>query len=51
MAGVVEALRSCLFRTLPDWSLLTLSLLSTLVIGVAAALLFHRLETDLAEQV
>jgi lipopolysaccharide transport system permease protein len=51
MAGVVEALRSCFFRTPPDWRLLTLSLLSTLVIGLAAALLFHRLEADLAEQV
>jgi len=51
MAGVVEAIRSCLFRTAPDWSLLTLSLLSTLAISLAALLLFHRLEADLAEQV
>jgi len=51
MAGVVEALRSCLFRTPADWNLLTLSLLSTLVIGLVATLLFHRLEADLAEQV
>jgi len=51
MAGVVEALRSCLFRTPPNWNLLTLSLLSTLVVGLAATLIFHRLEADLAEQV
>jgi lipopolysaccharide transport system permease protein len=51
MAGVVEALRSCLFGTPMDWRLLNLSLLASLVIGLAATLLFHRLEADLAEQV
>jgi len=48
---VVEALRSCLFRTPLDWKLLSLSLLAILLIGLAATLLFHRLEADLAEQV
>jgi lipopolysaccharide transport system permease protein len=51
MAGVVEAFRSCLFRTPMDWNLLILSLVAILVIGLAATLLFHRLEADLAEQV
>ncbi|MBZ5608714.1 MAG: ABC transporter permease [Acidobacteriia bacterium] len=51
MAGVVEALRSCLFGTPPDWYLLALSGLSTVLIGFAAAFLFHRLEADLAERV
>jgi lipopolysaccharide transport system permease protein len=51
MAGVVEALRSCIFGTPPDWNLLALSGLSTVVIGFVAVLLFHRLEADLAERV
>jgi lipopolysaccharide transport system permease protein len=51
MAGLVEALRSCLFQTPPDWHLLALSALSALAIGGAAAFLFHRLEADLAERV
>jgi homopolymeric O-antigen transport system permease protein len=51
MAGVVEAFRSCLFGTVTDWKLLTLSGLSTLAIGLASAFFFHRLEADLAERV
>ncbi len=51
MAGVIEALRSCLFGTPPDWKLLALSGFSSLAIAFAAILLFHRLEADLAERV
>lgn len=51
MAGVIEALRSCLFATPPDWKLLTLSAFSSLAIAFAAIFLFHRLEADLAERV
>lgn len=51
MAGVVEALRSCLFGTPPDWNLLLLSGLSAAAMGCAAAFLFHHLESDLAERV
>jgi lipopolysaccharide transport system permease protein len=51
MAGVVEALRSCLFGTAPDWNLLLLSGLSVAAMGCAAAFLFHHLESDLAERV
>ena len=51
MAGVIEALRSCLFGTPPDWRLLALSGFSIVAIGFAAILLFHRLEADLAERV
>lgn len=50
MAGVIEALRSCLFGTPPDWNLLILSGLSAVAIALAAAFLFHRLEADLAER-
>jgi len=51
MAGIVEALRSCLFGTPPDWNLLALSGISLVAIAFTAALLFHRLEADLAERV
>jgi len=51
MAGVIEALRSCLFGTQPDWNLLLLSGLSAAAIACAAAFLFHHLESDLAERV
>ena len=51
MAGVLEALRSCLFGTPPDWKLLALSGLSFVAIASAALTLFHRLEADLAERV
>jgi lipopolysaccharide transport system permease protein len=51
MAGVVEASRSCLFGTPVDWTLLGISGLSAVLISGAAALLFHHLETDLAERV
>ena len=51
MAGVVEAFRYCLFRTPPDWTLLALSGVSTMLISFAGAFLFHRLEVDLAERV
>lgn len=51
MAGLIEALRSCLFGTLPDWNLLLLSGLSTAAIGLAAVFLFDRMEADLAERV
>jgi len=51
MAGVIEALRSCLFGTPPDWRLLALSGFSIVAIGLAAIFLFHRLEADLAERV
>jgi lipopolysaccharide transport system permease protein len=50
MAGVVEAFRCCLFGTIPDWSLMVWSGLSTVLIAVAATFLFHRLEADLAER-
>lgn len=50
MAGIIEALRSCLFGTPPDWNLLALSGLSIVAIGFASAFLFHRLEADLAER-
>jgi lipopolysaccharide transport system permease protein len=51
MAGIVEALRSCLFGTAPEWNLLALSALSMVAIAFTAAFLFHRLEADLAERV
>jgi lipopolysaccharide transport system permease protein len=51
MTAVVEGFRSCLFGTPVDWNLLEVSALSAVLIGVAAALLFHRLEADLAERV
>jgi lipopolysaccharide transport system permease protein len=51
MAGVVEGFRYCLFGTAPDWHLLALSGLSGTCIVIAAALLFHRMEVDLAERV
>lgn len=51
MAGVVEAGRSCLFGTPVNWTLLMMSALSAVLISGAAALLFHHLETDLAERV
>ncbi len=50
MAGIIEALRSCLFGTPPDWNLLALSGLSIMAMGFASAFLFHRLEADLAER-
>jgi lipopolysaccharide transport system permease protein len=50
MAGIIEALRSCLFGTPADWNLLALSGLSIVAIGFASAFLFHRLEADLAER-
>jgi lipopolysaccharide transport system permease protein len=50
MAGVVEACRSCLFGTPVDWNLLMISGLSTILISGVAALLFHHLESDLAER-
>jgi lipopolysaccharide transport system permease protein len=51
MAGVVEAGRSCWFGTPVNWTMLATSAVSALVISCAAALLFHHLETDLAERV
>ena len=51
MAGLIEALRSCLFGTPPDWSLLLLSALSTVAIGSGAVFVFARMEADLAERV
>jgi lipopolysaccharide transport system permease protein len=51
MAGVVEALRACLFGAVPDPALLALSALSGVLIALAAAMLFHRLEAELAERV
>jgi lipopolysaccharide transport system permease protein len=51
MAGLVEVGRSCWFGTPLHWTLLGMSALSALLISGAAALLFHRLETDLAERV
>jgi lipopolysaccharide transport system permease protein len=51
MAGVVEAGRSCWFGTPVNWTLLAVSALSGILIAGAAALLFHHLETDLAERV
>lgn len=51
MAGVVEAMRSCLFGSPPDGKLLLLSGLSIVAIGCAAAFIFHCLEADLAERV
>lgn len=51
MAGVVEAIRSCVFGTPPDWNLLVLSGLSMMAFVFAAAFLFHWLEADLAERV
>jgi lipopolysaccharide transport system permease protein len=51
MAGVVEAGRACLFGTPVDWTLLAMSAFSGVLIATAAALLFHHLETDLAERV
>ena len=51
MAGLVEVGRSCWFGTPVNWILLGMSALSAVVISGAAALLFHHLETDLAERV
>ena len=51
MAGVVAAGRSCWFGTPVNWTLLAVSALSGILIAGAAALLFHHLETDLAERV
>ncbi len=51
MAGVVEAGRSCLFGTPVNWTMLAMSGVSAVLISGAAALLFHHLETDLAERV
>jgi homopolymeric O-antigen transport system permease protein len=51
MAGVVEAFRSCLFGTPVDRNLLALSGLTAVCILVAAVLLFHRMEADMAERV
>ena len=51
MTGVVEAVRACVFGSPADWRLLFLSALSIVAIAFGAALLFHRLEADLAERV
>jgi lipopolysaccharide transport system permease protein len=51
MAGLVEVGRSCWFGTPVNWALLGMSALSAVLISGAAALLFHHLETDLAERV
>lgn len=51
MTAVVESFRSCLFGTPVDWNLMAMSGLSAVLICVVAALLFHRLEADLAERV
>jgi lipopolysaccharide transport system permease protein len=51
MAGLIEIGRSCLFGTPLNWTLLGISGLSAVLISSAAALLFHHLETDLAERV
>jgi len=51
VAGVLEAFRSCLFGTAPDWMLLAQSGFSMVVLVGFAIGLFHRLEADLAERV
>jgi len=51
VAGVLEAFRSCLFGTAPDWGLMAQSGVSILVFIAGAAALFHHLEGDLAERV
>jgi lipopolysaccharide transport system permease protein len=51
VTGVLEAFRSCLFGTAPEWRLIAQSCVAILVLIAAAAALFHRLEADLAERV
>ncbi len=51
VTGVLEAFRSCLFGTAPDWRLIAESGVSIVVLIAIAAGVFHRLEADLAERV
>jgi lipopolysaccharide transport system permease protein len=51
MTGLVEAGRNCWFGTPVNWTMLAMSGLSAVLLCGAAALLFHHLETDLAERV
>jgi len=51
MSGAVEGFRSCLFGTPVDWNTVALSGLTAAGIFLAAALLFHQMEADLAERV
>ena len=51
VTGVLEAFRSCLFGTAPDWNLLAQSGASIVILIGVAVWLFHHLEGDLAENV
>jgi lipopolysaccharide transport system permease protein len=51
MTGVVEAFRHCLFGAAVDWIRAGLSLLAIALVGIAAVLVYGRLEADLAERV
>lgn len=51
MAGMLEAFRSCLFGTAPNWLMVGQSAAATLILAAAAIAAFHTLEADLAERV
>lgn len=51
VTGILEAFRSCLFGTAPDWTLIVQSGVAILILIGVAAVVFHRLEADLAERV
>ncbi len=51
VCGILEAFRSCLFGTTPDWNLIGESVMGTAVLVAAAVWLFHSLEDDLAERI
>ena len=50
MVGILEAFRSCLFATAPNWAFLVQSGASVLALCALAGWLFHFLEADLAER-
>lgn len=50
MAGVVEAFRSCLFSTAPDWTVIALSSATGALIVAVALTVFFKVDADLAEK-
>ena len=51
VTGILEAFRSSLFGSEPEWSLIGQSAIAVLVLIAIAGWVFHHLEADLAERV
>jgi lipopolysaccharide transport system permease protein len=51
VTGILEAFRSCLFGSAPNWTILTQSGVAVLALVAIAVWVFHSLELDLAERV